>query len=220
MKFWLSLALLISLWPSTPSLGLEPVHPGLIGLLGLDNTSAPPEKYNKFPLISVRAAPQRSSEIIAELSEFSQVESHEWSYENPALAVFGYAHGGGGYWYKIRLTHPERYGWINARTIFKFHPISSLLTHSLSYLTGTWDRVVYADPHSSTSGTTLAVTDQQIPVEVASSANIDGALWLLVVVLAESPCVSERTPAVIGSGWVPVANPKGQLNAWFFSRGC
>lgn len=138
----------------------------------------------------------------------------------PGFAVFEYLHDGNQPWYRIRMVGTDTYGWLTEHPEFEFHGITSLVTNSLSYLTSAWDKRVYSDPRKLESASILDVAGEEIPIEVASSANIDGNLWLLVVVLSESQCSSAYPAAVVGSGWVPVASSSGKLNTWFYSRGC
>ena len=70
------------------------------------------------------------------------------------------------------------------------------------------------------TGTVLDVRGDEIPIAVAGSSMFAGELWILVVVLKESVCSSSDAPRALKSGWIPAHSAVGELNIWFYSRGC
>jgi hypothetical protein len=57
-----------------------------------------------------------------------------------------------------------------------------------------------------------------VAYEAVGSAVRDGRLWLYVRLL-DAVCLA-REPVEIARGWVPAKTASGELNAWFWSRGC
>ena len=55
-------------------------------------------------------------------------------------------------------------------------------------------------------------------LEALGQAIHQGRLWLHVRIL-DAVCAA-RDPVEIGRGWVPAKTAGGDLNAWFWSRGC
>jgi hypothetical protein len=46
-----------------------------------------------------------------------------------------------------------------------------------------------------------------------------GQLWFLVVVVDGTIC-DGGPRSVLAAGWIPAHSASGQLNAWYYSRGC
>ena len=218
MACYMFLFLMIS---SFSSLARLPDHPGLIGLLEIPHEWDRDGEHNRLltPLVIYPDA-----EIVASkartLQSLDDLDGFEWSYEASAAAVYGYHYDGKRSWYQVRLTTTGQSGWVIAEKQLPFHPLSELLLHSLAYLTGSWDKQIFGDPADPATAKRLDVSGDQIPIEVASTAMVDGQLWLLVVVLQQSQCSSSAAPAVLDSGWVPVHSAAGAVNGWFYSRGC
>ena len=211
--------LVLACWTFAASSSL-PKHPGFIGILGHDGSNTAPEQAAFQPAIPLRTAPNIDSPIIGELEDISSAEAYEWSYEDPGLAVYSYVHDGATTWYKIYASELDQFAWIGARADLTFHGLSGLVTNSLSYMTNEWNKFVYSDPTSLETASELNAHGDEVPIEVASTAIVAGKLWVLVVVLKESPCASAEVPRVLGSGWVPAVSENSQLNIWFYSRGC
>ena len=60
--------------------------------------------------------------------------------------------------------------------------------------------------------------EREVPYEALGQAIHQGRLWLHVRIL-DAVCAA-RDPVEIGRGWVPAKTAGGDLNAWFWSRGC
>lgn len=172
------------------------------------------------PLITLTAEPDSKASAIGRLESLESVEIVEWSYELIGLSIYGYTHDGDSAWYKIYIPDRDQFAWIKGRDGFRFRPLSELVSNSLSYLTGQWDRTLFPDPSSAEAVSLENAPASEVPIEIASTARIAGRLWLLVVVLKESPCASAEAPAVAAAGWVPALSANGHLNVWFYSRGC
>ena len=195
-----------------------PRSPGFIGILENQNRDSDYETIR--PSVEVRALPSSESEIIFQLDNLDATEAYEWDYEQRGLAVYAYEHDGTDSWYRVRIKVNARFGWVKGHKDLRFHGLSELVTNSLSYLTSEWDRRVFSDPVMSKSALKLAARGSEVPISVASTAMVEGKLWILVVVLQESPCSSSDAPPVLAAGWVPALSDRGQLNVWFYSRGC
>ena len=206
---------------SFSTLARLPDHPGLIGLLEIPYQWDQGGESNRlltpvvvYPDAEIMASEGRS------LHSLDDLDSFEWSYEAPAAGVYGYRYDGKQSWYQVRLEATGQSGWIVASKQLQFHPLSELLLHSLAYLTGSWDKRVFSDLVDPATAKLLDVSGDQIPIEVAVTAMFEDQLWVLVVVLQQSQCSSAAPPAVIDAGWLPVHSPEGEVNAWYYSRGC
>ena len=206
---------------SFSTLARLPDHPGLIGLLEIPHQWELDGESNRLltPLVIYPDTEIVSSEGRS-LQSLDELDSFEWSYEAPAAAVYGYHYDGKQSWYQVRLEVTGQSGWVVASKQLQFHPLSELLLHSLAYLTGSWDKQVFSDLADPATARVLDVSGDQIPMEVASTAMFEGQLWILVVVLQQSQCSSSAAPAVLASGWLPVHSAEGEVNAWYYSRGC
>ena len=60
--------------------------------------------------------------------------------------------------------------------------------------------------------------EREVPYEALGQAIHQGRLWLHVRIL-DAVCAA-RDPVEVGRGWVPAKTAGGDLNAWFWSRGC
>ncbi|MBL4620864.1 MAG: hypothetical protein JKY89_00545 [Immundisolibacteraceae bacterium] len=198
-----------------------PSQSGLIGLLEVphqwDQSS---EDYRVDSSLAVYADANINSADQRVIHNLSDLETFEWSYEAPAAAVFGYHHDGEQAWYQLGLESTGARGWVVASKQLNFHPLSELVSESLAYLTGSWDKRVFSDVADPATAKLLDVTGDEIPIEVAGTAMFEGQLWVLVVVMKQSQCWSSAAPQVLDVGWLPAHSASGQLNIWYYSRGC
>jgi len=198
-----------------------PEIPELIGLLEI------PSLYDtqlqdhtlETPLL-IRSSPSRESKSLGSINRPDALESHEWSYEQPAAAVYGYRLSGQTSWYQVRMKPSGLPGWVSSIADTVFHPLSALISESLPYLTGAWNGRVYGTAGDQSTATKIKLRGPEAPVAVAGSAMLDNNLWFLIVVLKESPCASAEAPSVLQAGWIPAHSEAGNLNIWFYSRGC
>jgi hypothetical protein len=138
---------------------------------------------------------------------------HESGYEIPALAVFDTRTGG---WYRIAID-PEgaAFGWI--RSAEPFHALAALVLSDerLTYLTPLWRGVLHPRPADPT--TRLVTRESETPYRALRPATIGNQLWIEVEIVADACKDRER---VIDRGWVPLRNAAGELNVWYWPRGC
>ncbi len=115
----------------------------------------------------------------------------------------------------------------------------------LTFLTQHWDAKIYYDAtktadYSQRQAFRLPDRKMQKPtsshpygeardVKVLEKKTIEGELWLKVKLVQETGCTSKTGEPVFAKhpitgkdveGWVPLKNDKGELNFWFYSRGC
>ena len=219
MRLKVFIAILMVVW-STYAISYQPEIPGIIGIIEYSLGHNGQTLVESKTTLSVKREPDAASRTIAELSRFDEAAAYEWSYEDLGLAAFGYLFEENTTWYKVYVTEQKRFGWIRKSPELTFHPLSGLLSHSLTYLTGRWNKALYADPSLPQSKRVLAITSEETPIAVASTAMIENKLWVLVVVLQQSPCSSTEAPSVLASGWVPALANNGLPNMWFYARGC
>lgn len=198
-----------------------PKFPDLIGLLEIPSLYDTQLQDHTLEMpLRIRAFPSPESKSLGSVNRPDALESHEWSYEQPAAAVYGYQHDGQTSWYQVRMLPSGQTGWMSATTDTVFHPLSALISESLPYLTGAWNGQVYGTAGDQSTVTRIKLHGPEAPVAVAGSAMLKNKLWLLVVVLQESPCASADAPGVLQAGWIPAHSEAGDLNIWFYSRGC
>ncbi len=143
----------------------------------------------------------------------------EAGYEVPALRVLAIADAG---WFRVELTRSaEGSAWI--QTGNRFHSIVDLLARDehLTYVDlRRWDRQISTEPGGSRAELRHpALQDErEVPYEALGHVMYQGRLWLHVRIL-DAVCVA-RDPVEIGRGWIPAKTASGDLNAWFWSRGC
>ena len=213
------LILTASCWPAS-TVANPPDRADFVGFLEIRSHDGVTDAISLKTPLELRLEPTMSARSLGAIKNIAAAETFEWSYESIGIGVYGYTHDGDNAWYRIYIPEKRQYAWIVGRDGFVFRGLSQLVTDSLSYMTRNWDRLVYSDPTVPGSATALETADDEVAIEIASSTRIGGRIWLLVVVLEESPCTSAEAPAVLGSGWVPALSEKGLLNVWFYSRGC
>ena len=215
---WLLASMLLLPFASDAS---NPAHPGLIGLLEIPYTWDEPSRGNKLAIPArLFSVANKESPGMGAMKVLSHVETHEWSYEELAAAVYEYHYDGELTWYRLRIASSGKPAWIAASKGMIFHPLSALVSESLSYLTSAWDKRLFSRASEPSTAAALKVTGDEIPIAVAETAILKGKLWILVVVLKESVCSSADAPAVLASGWIPAHARTGKMNIWFYSRGC
>jgi hypothetical protein len=144
----------------------------------------------------------------------------EAGYEVPALRVYERRDSG---WLLVNLTgSPAQSVWI--RPGGRFHSIVDLLAGDghLTYLDLLrWDRRMFQTPGGSSPIAfrhPALLEERQAPYEALGHAIHEGRVWLHVRIL-DDVC-GARDPVEIGRGWIPAKTAGGELNAWFWSRGC
>jgi hypothetical protein len=141
---------------------------------------------------------------------------HEVGYEVPALAVFENRQGA---WYRIAIDREgSQFGWI--RSTEKLHRLEALALgqERLTYLTAAWRGALYDRPGGVNQFTVPRTP--QTPYRPLRPVVIGGRLWIEVAVLAGACTGGPDDDRVVGKGWVPVRDAVGELNVWYWSRGC
>ena len=216
-----SLAVMIAVGGAFQTFAFESAYPGLIGLVEIPTLfDASVTGGSVSTPIALRERPSFEAPVIAWAGDANALEHYEWSYEAPAAAVYGYRHDGDIGWLRVNLVSGRTLAWLAAADVAAFHPLSEIMRDSLAYLTKAWDGRVHARAGDPKSASSLGVRGNEVPIAVAASARVRDEVWYLVTVLGESPCSSADAPSVVGAGWVPEHAASGDLNLWFFSRGC
>lgn len=157
---------------------------------------------------------EHDSPVVIELvATPEELETREFEYERDAAVVYAITREA----YKLRLSD-GRHGWIRAREAGTFHSLESRLVDGLTYLTLSWDKVIYAAPGGSARPLSGSISSENVPVDVIEAREHDGALWVRVDALSS---ICEADPGtIVDRGWVAVHSAKGDPNVWFYSRGC
>lgn len=141
-------------------------------------------------------------------------ETRELSYEQPALLVFGRSREG----YRIALAD-GRHAWLASADSGPFHALAELLPLRLTYLHHEWNGVLWMAPGQKAQPALPPDPGDERIVQVSGSREVDGALWLQIELLAESPCEG-GDGGIAARGWVPAHRADGEPWVWFYSRGC
>ena len=207
---------------STPTTAQKNTGPSVLGiveiptLFGVSNVD-PPTRTPPAGSVSIYRDTGGSIPL-ARIAAPADIEALEYDYEASGAVVYELARNA----YRVRLSD-GRYGWLRTSDAGSFHSLMSLYAESLTYLTGEWDgRVFETPPTSDTSSSRpgrFRRNDDETPVDVVEGKEDQaGRLWVRIEVLS-SVCSAEE-PRVLDRGWVPAHDAKGQLNVWFWSRGC
>ena len=138
----------------------------------------------------------------------------EYGYETPAAIVLRQR----GRWFEVRLS--DGAAWVHASGRDEYLPLRQLLAEGLTYLTGAWDGRLGASPGAPASAPAERGGRDEWSVRVTDLREIEDVLWVEVELLSDSPCTSIEDPSVRARGWLPAHAPSGELNVWFYSRGC
>lgn len=191
--------------------------PGVFGTRDRNGSPGliPPAKIEPIPL---HALPSSDSRIIGTVTGPDEVEAREYDYE--ALAAVTYERRDS--WHLIRLRAPEGelFGWLSPTHGGYFRPLRHLLLSGLTYLTDEWDGRLFPNPRAKVEFTRLEPSEGLREIDLKSSQDVDGALWLQIEILAAGRCEQAQEPRAIAQGWIPAHAPNGQPNAWFHPRGC
>ena len=162
-------------------------------------------------LVRDQPDPQAATRSVSELSDF---QTRELSYEQPALLVYAVSKG----WLQVALADGGRV-WVSADVV-RMHPLEVALINRLNYLVSGWDGRVWTEPGAQLAATLASSEDNQTSVQVLGAKRHQGRSWMQIEVHSESPCSGSGTPEVIARGWVPLHQPSGEPLVWFYSRGC
>lgn len=195
----------------------EPVSNGPDSLLGLLALPGLDEQVIPAPVtVRVHALPSEGSALIAETSAPDSLDQLEVSYETPAMTVWRR----NGDWYGVKLKD-GRPGWIATPQGATFHSLAELIDDSFTYLAEAWDGKLYPEADLLARPVDIPTardTTGEPVVDVREVRQIDGRLWVRLVLYDQSPCEGDE-PKELLEAWVP-AWTRAQPTVWFYSRGC
>ena len=144
-----------------------------------------------------------------------ELPTREFGYEDPGAIVLAR----NGDRFKIRLQ--DGAAWVAPMAGAQFHPMETLVTEHLSYLTDAWSGTVCAEPgQSGTCRKFDAGTGREPGVTVLGHRKIAGRLWFEIELPSRETC-GEPVPDVPRTrGWVSAHDNNGDPAIWFYSRGC
>ena len=111
--------------------------------------------------------------------------------------------------------------WLPPHNAGRFHPLETLITRRLTYLTDAWDGFVHVSPRSDAR---TRVSQRRRygdeDVRVKGFRTVEGKLWIDIEVISHSVCTSDKPPTVKAVGWITAHDESGAPTVWFSSRGC
>jgi hypothetical protein len=159
--------------------------------------------------------PDSQSTLLAPISSPAAVDYAEYDYEEAGALVYGRERG----YFLIGTSRGA--GWLSPDNAGSFHPLETLITRSLTYLTDAWDGFVSASPGSAAR----TRVPQRRPngsgdARVIRLQTVDGKLWVEIEVISHSFCESDKPPTIKAGGWIRAHDEIGAPTDWFASRGC
>ena len=190
----------------------------VLGIVEIPEMFAIDEKTGAYPrstALTLYTRPDSDSKIAAVIYSPEAVDDAEYGYEEKGALVYGRQ----GEYFLIRTARGV--AWLSPREAGRFHPIETLITRDLTYLTDAWDGFVHAAPRSAKR----IRVPQRRPygpedVRVKELRTVDGRLWVEIEVISHSFCKSDKPVTVKASGWIPAHDEAGAPTVWFPSRGC
>lgn len=184
--------------------------------------------------IDVYAQPSPKARVVTVLTERGQVERMEHAYEAESAVTYDQRHG----WYLIGVLSLNDTGWIAPHAAGKFRSIEELIFNGLAHVTIEWNRELWDLPQKSGKPRIIRAVSEAPPevvsglvmtarlspgpspsdIRVVQAKRVGGELWFNVEVLDER-CETDE-PKTIDRGWIPAYARSGNLNVWFYSRGC
>jgi hypothetical protein len=190
-------------------------------ILGLVEVPAVPA-YGSVPAgelgVTLRAGPSVSSEAVAELRSFENIEFREHGYEERSAVVYRIESIDNVAWYQVRLAASGRAAWLSAESAGTFHAAVDLVNDSLAYLTPSWNKKLRLNFEKAETEFLVPLDEQEYSASIAGTVSVNGEPWFLVVV-TDGICGTGEW-AVLSAGWVPLYAADDSLNLWFYSRGC
>jgi hypothetical protein len=154
---------------------------------------------------------------VHQAQERHELPTLEYDYEMPGAIVFEQRSG----WFRIRLGKGS--AWLKASVADRFMPLDQLFEEFVG-VTSVRDsfkgRLVVA-PGRVAEASSPAVAGGQ-SARVIEIRNVLGESWVQVEIASHSLCVAAEKgpPDVIGQGWMPLYDGRGEPTIWFSSRGC
>ena len=190
--------------------------PGVFGRL--DPNGPPglilPANVKAVPIYS---DPSSKSPVIGEIEGLESVETKEFDYEAHAAVVYKIING----WGLVHVTDKEnmKFGWISLHEQGPFHPLVKLFNTGLCYLKKDWDGVLYKSINTLKSIKRFQVDGKRWDISIVRSEYHQGVLWFEIKLLGPGRCKGGNNKA-LDEGWIPAYKNNGELNIWFYSRGC
>ncbi|MBN1574808.1 MAG: SH3 domain-containing protein [Deltaproteobacteria bacterium] len=188
---------------------------GLLEVHQLNEMLALTESAHKPGPLKFYSEPDSKSKVIAEISDPKYLIIREHDYYFQSLETYKETEG----WYlaSFILDGVKKTGWISPADVVEFRSLQKLLTNSLTYLTDDWDGRISKEPKD--SGTYEYFTSPDTDVRMVDSKQVGPELWLKIEILSPSPCEAAETK-VVKVGWIKAYSKTGNVNVWFYSRGC
>lgn len=188
----------------------------LIGLVEIPAVLADSAAHS-HKAVTLRTAASDTAPAACVVRTADDLETREHGYEELSAVVYETRPG----WYRVRCHgESDREAWLAAADAGTFRPLEELVQHGLAYLTPEWDRSLYQRPRRTAASHLVRVAAEQPDITVADATDVDGEIWLLVIVYDEGRCTAAEPAAVLDAGWTPAHSTKGEVTAWFYSRGC
>lgn len=188
----------------------NPTNESVVGLLELPRLTAGEE----VTLFQERNA---QGPVLAGIRTYGQLNALEVGYEVPAAVVLARLGG----WHRLELTDGRK-GWLAPADAGSWYPYSELPVGRLAYLTEAWSGHVWQEAGEgipARSARKGSEPNEEIPVEVLRSMEVEGTIWFEVEILTNSPCFGDP-PRTETTGWVPAYGTGGEPLVWYYSRGC
>ena len=165
--------------------------------------------------LTLYTRPDSESKVLVQISSPAEIDNAEYGYEEAGALVYGRQRG----YFLIRTSRGV--GWLSPQNAGSFHPLETLITRDLTYLTDAWDGFVSASP----GGAACTRVPQRRPygsedVRVKRLQTVEGKLWAEIEVISHSFCESDKPATIKGQGWIRVHDNFGAPIVWFSSRGC
>lgn len=140
--------------------------------------------------------------------------TRDYGYERPGAIV--YARRGN----RFKIALPGGAAWIES-SAGTLHPMETLVSEGLSYITDRWDGTVCAEPGR--PGTCWKITERPEPrpgAMVLGHRKVGGELWFEIKLPSTETCGDPIAAIVPTRGWISAHDNKGEPAIWFYSRGC
>jgi hypothetical protein len=172
-------------------------------------------RYAPRAALTLYTRPDSDSKVAAVISSPEAIDEAEHAYEEAGALVYGRERE----YFLIRTSRGV--AWLSPHDAGSFHPLETLITRSLTYLTDAWDGFVRASPGSADrTRVPQRRLDGSDDVRVNGFQIVDGKLWAEVEVISHSLCESDKPPAIRARGWITMHDETGAPTVWFASRGC
>ncbi|MSU44682.1 hypothetical protein EXS45_00660 [Candidatus Nomurabacteria bacterium] len=192
----------------------------VIGILEIPNLPLPEEGFEENgklikPLKIYNLS--KNGTLVTTAMTFQDLELKEYTYEGSGVVIYKMEDQS----YQIKLNDGTK-GWIMYENKQVFHPIENLLSQGMAYLTTTWNGKLYATPEMKQATDfqqTLSYFNSESSINVLDiKKDSNGQTWMKIQIIT-SPCTNGESKT-LEEGWIPMYSTSGDLNAWFYSRGC